>query len=431
MKFNYELHKLKNGAEVLLIPSKEPYSATISAMLKSGAAFETSKTSGVTHFLEHTAMQATEKWPNKIELNALLEQLGGMYNASTGYEILEYYITVPYNKVEFGIDFIFEVLYKSTFNPEYIEIEKTIVLDELHKRFDKIWFRNHRFIVKSLAKNKTPYLFPILGNEKNIKRFSTNELKILRDIYHSPDRLLLVVVGNFNKTKTLKFIKEKFGNIENKKTHTEYPKQLIKNNVFKSKNDKEKTDLVFNTITIPYKGIKDLTHKESRLLSLSLNILGGPFTSRLMNRLREKEGLLYGITVHHDSTYKTGVISISANCKPEQFKKVFAITVEEIKRFNEKGITKDELNHFKDYIINNNLVRYDNVYAIANLIKTHKFYNKDILSLQDYIDIMKSLSLKEVNEYIGTIYKLNKAGALAYGNTNNSMTSYMRKLITK
>ncbi len=429
MKFNYELHKLKNGTQILLIPSKEPYSVNVTALLRSGGAFEDTKNSGITHFLEHTTMQATEKWPDKVKLNRLLEELGGMSNAETNYEVLKYYLTVPYNKLDFAVDFIYQVLYKSIFDENYVEVERTIILDELHKRLDNVNYRNFMFVQNSVSKNKTAYSLPILGNEKNIKSFTRKDLLKYRNFYHDPSRLLLVITGNFNVEKIKDSVTNKFNKVKTKNVKFNYPKQVLKTNVIKTKPDRDKTNLVYNTLVIPYKGRKDITKQEATLAHLSANILGGPLTSRLMHRLREKEGLLYDIYAYIDLTYNSGTIAVYANYDPAIFKKVFPIIVDEINEFAKVGISKTELDHFKNFIINHNLVKYDNVYAISSLISTPIFYNQKVYSVKDINKTIKEVTLKEINEYIKKYFNLSKASAFAYGNTNSSMTKVMKNAL--
>ena len=123
MNLDYEFYKLNNGLSVVLIPVENTNSVNIHALVKTGSALENIKTQGLTHVVEHMALTCTESWPSKEALNTQTEFLGASLNGSTGKESLDYYVTLPYTQIEFGIKVIYEVLYKSLITEKNLKIE--------------------------------------------------------------------------------------------------------------------------------------------------------------------------------------------------------------------------------------------------------------------------------------------------------------------
>src|SRR5262249_11427643 len=74
-------------------------------------------------------------------------------------------------------------------------------------------------------------------------------------------------------------------------------------------------------------------------------VLGVSFTSRLWDRLRQKEGLCYGTgsRVSVGAKDKVSQLGIFATCAPTNIDKVNNGAVEELQKLLKEGITQDEL----------------------------------------------------------------------------------------
>jgi zinc protease len=84
-------------------------------------------------------------------------------------------------------------------------------------------------------------------------------------------------------------------------------------------------------------------------LNMATAVLGsGFFSARLLDIIRNQEGLTYGIGAALASdTYTDGAWRIHATFAPELLEKGTASTLRELKRFCDKGLTADELKTFK------------------------------------------------------------------------------------
>ena len=78
-----ESFTLGNGLRVRLAALPHLQSATVSFFLRVGSRYETRRTNGLSHFLEHMLYRGTETHPAAHELNLALERLGGTLDAAT------------------------------------------------------------------------------------------------------------------------------------------------------------------------------------------------------------------------------------------------------------------------------------------------------------------------------------------------------------
>ncbi|MCA9709793.1 MAG: insulinase family protein, partial [Myxococcales bacterium] len=86
-------------------------------------------------------------------------------------------------------------------------------------------------------------------------------------------------------------------------------------------------------------------HPDYPALVLANHVLGGAVESRLMERLRQKEGWSYGAFSFLDveSLDESGRFVAGAQCAPQNADKVLAAMGEEIERLLRDGVSEDEL----------------------------------------------------------------------------------------
>jgi predicted Zn-dependent peptidase len=427
MKVEYKHYKLENGMEVLLIPSDTTYSITLSANIKSGSAYEIDGKYGITHFIEHLSLKSTKKWPTKEKIIKVTEFNGASYNGGTGRELLNYYINVPFTKLEFGIDFISEVLFNANFNERSVEQEKHIILDELDKNENSVYSRNYRYFLEKFTENKSLYINDLGGTKESVSNINMNDLKSHYKKVHDVSKTLLVIVGKFKESEANGLIKNHFDHKIPTNNSNELPLDKITSNKFLSHKDK-KTNLVMCSIVIPSIGRNQMSTRTGIFHDLLITALGGLRSSRLYKRLRDDEALLYSIDCDSTNYEKFGFIEIFFEILPEKFIKTYKIVNEELEKYYESGLTQNELSHVKEYLINRFLVKYDNIHAYSKLIVNPIFRGQEVLELMEIIEIIKSLTLKEAKTLIKEYFNVERLSALAYGNITNDIKSYVNKL---
>ena len=76
----YQITTLPNGLRIVSSERSELESVSIGVWIKTGAAFENSDNSGISHFLEHMVFKGTEKRTLE-DISDEIENTGGQINA--------------------------------------------------------------------------------------------------------------------------------------------------------------------------------------------------------------------------------------------------------------------------------------------------------------------------------------------------------------
>jgi zinc protease len=154
-------------------------------------------------------------------------------------------------------------------------------------------------------------------------------------------------------------------------------------------------------------------------LRVGTNALGGGFAMRLMNTVRNEEGLTYGIySFISNDTISDGDWRIWANFSPELLEKGIASTKRQITKWHEAGITAEELAQRKSDMTGAYKVGLSTTSGMATSIMSTLNRGYDLNFLDEYPEKIQALTLAEVNGAIKKHFNpdklvLVKAGTVA------------------
>ncbi|MFM8007001.1 MAG: insulinase family protein, partial [Dolichospermum sp.] len=201
---------LDNGLTVI---TKEVHNApvvTVQVWYKFGSGQEAIGVNGIAHQLEHIMFKGTSDRP--IQFGQLFSALGSDSNAFTSYDQTAYYNTVEGHKLTSVLTLEADRMQNSLLAPQHLSSEKQVVISELLGYENSPEYRLKRAVMKSLFPNH-PYGLPIGGTKADVEKFTVEQLREYYQKFYSPDNAVLVIVGDFDTTPTLKSVKSIFGKI--------------------------------------------------------------------------------------------------------------------------------------------------------------------------------------------------------------------------
>ena len=140
---------------------------SIDIWCKAGSSFEDDNKIGTAHFLEHMIFKGTNKlMPGEFDYK--IESLGGLSNASTGYDDVHYHVLIPPDNFKESLALLTNIIVSPIFNSLEFEKEKGVVIDEIKQQNDQPEERLYNYFLKRVWLCPK-YANSILGNENNIK----------------------------------------------------------------------------------------------------------------------------------------------------------------------------------------------------------------------------------------------------------------------
>ena len=164
----FERFSLENGLRVLTAPMPHAQSVSCFVMLAAGSRYETAETNGIAHFAEHMFFKGTERRPTARDIAGEIDAIGGEFNAFTGKEYTGYYVRCAAETRDTALDVLVDMLRNSSFDPEEIEREKGVIIEEMNMYFDT----PRDFIggvYESLLYGDQPLGWDIIGRKETVR----------------------------------------------------------------------------------------------------------------------------------------------------------------------------------------------------------------------------------------------------------------------
>lgn len=340
MKFEPTLHKLSNGVTVILDPM-DLESVAIKINFATGSRDETPDIFGITHFCEHMLCKGTKKFPTRKHLRDFLEDKGGVSGASTSRMSLNFYGRIIAKNTGLLLEYFSDILQNSLFDFEKIEIERSVILDELRRAQSNIPRKNFDFIVTNLFGFSS---FSNLGTPENIKSFTRDKLIDWVKQRLSAKNCTICVSGRIDDTKSLLHTIE---NLFNFLPSHDVPKNIELNYTPCTKFLYEPScKNICVDVLFPY--IRPDTYE-----NLRPNTAEGKFRKYLLQELgevlRQQNGLVYGLEMSAYGNEFNGVRGIHTETSKENLEKTIALMARTAYRvYNIDKITQPVIDRFRN-----------------------------------------------------------------------------------
>ena len=405
----YKTKKLKNG--LTIIAEEIPYFKSISMGIwfRAGIKTEENYIDGVSHFIEHMMFKGTKNRTSK-QLVAEIENLGGVINAFTGRECTCYYVRLLDEHLNIGIDILSDMILNSKFDEKDIEREKSVIIEELKMYEDSPEDLTYDILLEKVYNNKGIGK-NILGSKESIKSMNRDAILDYFEKFYVPENAVLSICGNFDFEETVKLIEDKFEN-----WHGEKPDYNLQNEIFnpcivKKDRDYEQTNLA---ICFECENIGSSSN-DVYAIDIINNVLGGSSTSRLFQRIREDEGLVYSIYSEQEFYREKGELGIYASMSTENLEDVYRLVKEEIISLNENGITEEELNNSKEQLKGEFMLGMESTESRMNAIGKYMLITGKVETLEDVIEGLNSITMEDINRVIKDVLDIDKMGVCVVG----------------
>ncbi len=203
------IHTLDNGLQVLLIENKGLPMTGVNVVVKTGSAYETFSSSGMSHMLEHLLFNGTTSRTQE-ELYDGVDLIGGYNNANTGHFYTNYMMVTPTTNIKKGMDIQADMLFNSILPQEKFEKEKGIVLEEIARSLENSDEQMDRNINALLFEGHALSL-PTLGTYATIASMNRDAVYNYYKNTYVPNNMIMSVIGNFSTDSMLVWIQNTYG----------------------------------------------------------------------------------------------------------------------------------------------------------------------------------------------------------------------------
>jgi len=385
--------QLKNGLNVFLVPQKEATSVAVELMVKAGSKHEEAGKEGLAHFLEHMAFKGTKKWPTALKLAKALDNVGAVYNASTGKERTAYWIKTGSQHLNLAMEAISQMLNHALLKQEEIDVERGVIVEELNMYEDRPMDKVEDLFEEQLL-GDNPLGRSIIGKKKIILNLKSRDFTAFKNRWYQTGRMSLAVVGAVNNlSKTRTEIKRFFGRIAS--GNAKEVKVAVcpkKEKIFRQQRNTQQTHF---EIGLPSVTISDQRKWPAGVLT---SALGLGMSSRLWRAIREKRGWAYYVYAFHQPYSSAGFLAVKAGVKNEVANEAMGVVKRELKRLT-KDLKAAEINRVKKMLVGRFLISIENSSRVASLLNTGWLFENKVTTPKKVVKRIEAVKFSEVKQF--------------------------------
>lgn len=306
------------------------------------------------------------------------------------------------------VKLVAEVLKTPSFDEnefEKLKQEELAGIESQRSEPQAIAFNQYRRMVTPYPKSDIRYVGTFDEDVESIKATTIAQIKEFHKDFYGANNASATVVGDFDKAQIQKLLNDEFGAWKSAKPFTRIasPYQPVK-----AENKSLETPDKANAMFVAGLGmpLQD-TDADYPALIMGNYMLGGGFlNSRLATRIRQKEGLSYGVGSQFSASSldKNGTFMSYAIYAPQNAEKLEAAFKEEIDKALKEGFTAEELTAAKSGYLQSRQVARSQDASLANTLTNNLYLNRTMQWDADFEKKIESLTPEQIkaafNKYI-------------------------------
>jgi predicted Zn-dependent peptidase len=313
-------------------------------MFSAGSRFETAETNGIAHFAEHMFFKGTERRPTSRDIAGEVDSIGGEFNAFTGKEYTGYYVKCAAEHAPTAFDVLTDMIGHSRFDPDEIEREKGVIIEEMNMYFDTP--RDFMSgLYESLLYGDQPLGWDIIGRKETVRAATRETFLDYIDRWYKPTRLVVGVGGRFD-GELLARVEELVSEFAPGEQPGPDPVVLPSYDEPRVIVHTKQSDQAHISLGVPS---YPLAHPDRYVLQLLATVLGGGMSSRLFTEVRERRGLAYYVFGINNSYTDAGSLYSQAGVDINRIDEAVETIVNELRRIADEPVPADELEKARNF----------------------------------------------------------------------------------
>lgn len=301
--------ELPNGLKLLIVEHHELPLADFVLLVGSGSTTDPASKTGVAN-LTATMLREGTTTRKSLDIADQIAYLGISLSPSSSWESSTLSLHTPIAQLDSALALFADVALRPSFPADEFErLRKNRLTDLLRLRDQGPAIANLAFPA-IIYGGVHPYGAATLGTEASVKSLSVADLQSYYQTNFKPNNSTLIIVGDVNPAQIEQKISALFGGWQRgdvpQPTYSDPPKAAATTVYLIDKPGAAQSSFRIGSVGVPR------STKDYFALSVMNTILGGSFTSRLMQNLRETRGYTYGASSRFDMRRNAGPFLASA-----------------------------------------------------------------------------------------------------------------------
>jgi len=392
---------LDNGIRVVSQEMPEHRSVSLGIWVENGSRHESEAENGLSHFIEHLLFKGTAR-RTAAQIAEEMDAVGGVLNAFTAKEHTCYYAKVLDENLPLAIDLLTDIFLNSSFDPDEIERERSVILQEIsqaedtpddyvHDLFNLDFFKDH------------PIGRPICGREETVNGFNREDILDFFKARYQPRRVIVSAAGNFRHDALVEEIAGRLGGVragngDAVALATGESAPAMGSGIFPHAKSLEQVHLCLGVAGLAQ------THPQ-RYAGYVLNtLLGGGMSSRLFQEIREKRGKAYSVYSFSSSYKDVGYFGVYAGTSLESTEEVVDLIVKELRKLAAGEVSAEELGRTQGQLVGSMMLGLESTDSWMSHIARNEIYFGRAVGTEEICRQIRAVSRDDMIELAAALF---------------------------
>ncbi len=364
---------LKNGLQVVLLPSHKVPTFNMQMVILSGGLADKADYRGLASFTASLLREGTTKRSSK-DIAEQVDALGATLTASAGLSSMTSTVNTSglVENLDQTLDLFADVIRNPTFPQTEVDKYKSRTLAQLQFQRSIPQFLAAEQFQKAIYGTNHPASF-IAPPAESIKKLTIKDLADFHSTYYRPNNAILAIVGDVTMKEIMPMLEKYFGDWQKgdvpATTIPPAPEPTESRIYLIDRPGSVQTVLQLGTLGI------ERTSPDYFAVLLADKVLGGGPSGRLFLNLREDKGYTYGAYSNFGGSKFKGTWISSSEVRTDVTEGAMKEFMYELKRLRDQPVDAEELDNAKRAIIGSFALSLEQPNSLLQNIITQKLYN--------------------------------------------------------
>jgi zinc protease len=388
---NYWTSNLSNGIKAIGINTNDIPKVNIQFSMPIGHRYEPK--SGLAVLLTSLMEESTQKHSAE-EIGSMLERLGSEVSFSANDNEIIMMVSSLKQNLDSTLKIAEEMLFMPKFDSEDFDLVKKEQLDGISNQLTQATSIANNVYAKLLYSDAFNLSMPANGTTETVSSITLDDVKSYYKNF-SGFNSILAISGDIDQTSALKKLAflNKLQSVGTMPLAKYKLPEIDKTRLyFVDKKGAPQSEIRVGNLSLAYDATEEFF--KSTIMNYSF---AGAFNSRINYILREVKGYTYGARGGFSGGKFVAPYTISAGVRANSTDSSLVIIMDELKKYNEVGITNEELDFTKNAMAQADALKYESPYQKLGFVKRIIDFDLDKTFVAKQGEIIKTITKAEID----------------------------------
>ncbi len=350
---------------------------------------------GVSHFLEHLLFKGSSTRSAR-EIAEGVDAVGGDLNAFTSKEYTAFHARVAAADIDFALDTLFDVVADPGFTDADVDAERHVILEELAWSADTPDDVVHGSLTDALFPSH-PLGWEVLGTAESVKAITASDIREFHDKWYRRKNLVVAVAGPVVHEKIVERVDAALAGVgEGSRPIRVGPGPVVpvRKNLVRP--------IEQSHIALGWRAIAQ-GDPDRFALAVANQVLGGGWSSRLFQEIREQRGMSYSVFSSVGAFSDSGTLSVYGGTSPDRADEFCRVVDELIHDVVETGPSEREIEVARGGFEGATILALEDTGSRMSRLATGVLVRDRVVPVEEYLSLVRAVTADDVRRVLGAV----------------------------